>query len=85
MNNILSVNVNKTEVMKMCREQIELLVKEVDSEYVFGIHQNLSVVLVFLGIQYNLFSSSTLDFQNERLGEVVFSCKRNTAFFGRVA
>ncbi|ETT55233.1 hypothetical protein C171_19637 [Paenibacillus sp. FSL H8-237] len=35
MNNILSVNVNKTEVMKMCREQIELLVKEVDSEYVF--------------------------------------------------
>ncbi|MEK4193227.1 MULTISPECIES: group-specific protein [Paenibacillus] len=32
---MLSVNVNKTEVMKMCREQIELLVKEVDSEYVF--------------------------------------------------
>lgn len=35
MNNFLTVNLDKTEVMKLCREQIEQLVREIDADYVF--------------------------------------------------
>ncbi len=35
MNNIISININDDEIIKMCRERIRELTKEADSEYVF--------------------------------------------------
>ncbi|WP_138225685.1 group-specific protein [Paenibacillus algicola] len=32
---MLTINIDENEVKKMCRERVEELVKEVDSEYVF--------------------------------------------------
>lgn len=35
MNDLLSVTVDRSEVMKLCRQQVEQIVREIDSEYVF--------------------------------------------------
>ena len=35
MKNLMTVNVDETEVKRMCRERVEELVREVDAEYVF--------------------------------------------------
>lgn len=85
MNNILSVNVNKTEVMKMCREQIELLVKEVDSEYVFWDTSELKrrTCLSWNTIQSLFFFDPR--FPKRKIGGSGFFLQEKHGVFGRVA
>lgn len=68
MSGMLTINIDESEVKKLCRERVEEIVKEVDAEYIFWDSTELKKNVYELNtIQDNFFLIH--DFKRQRLVE----------------